>query len=83
MGDGWDDAASNPLMNILFASAWGVKFVDCINTTGEVKTADYIAGLFIQQIEAAGPENVVQVCSLVRSRYDVDVDACIMLCSSC
>jgi hypothetical protein len=62
--DGCDDAAGNPLMNFLHSSAMGVKFVDCINTTGESKTAEYIAGLCIKQIEDAGPENVVQVCTI-------------------
>lgn len=59
--DGCDDAAGDPLMNFLEASALGVKFVECINTRGESKTAEYIAGLCLQQIEEAGAEHVVQV----------------------
>jgi hypothetical protein len=78
MGDGWDDAAKNPLMNVLQASATGVKFVDCINTDGKIKSAEYIADLFIKQIEELGPEHVVQVWYF--SKFHIAFDCLVCSC---
>jgi hypothetical protein len=59
--DGWGDAASRPLLNVLGVNAKGANFITSINTEGEQKTAEYIAEQLMQAILKVGPENVVQV----------------------
>jgi hypothetical protein len=59
--DGWSDAVSRPLLNVLAVNAKGPKFVDAINTGGEVKSGQYIAGKLMESIEEIGAEYVVQV----------------------
>ena len=59
--DGWSDANSRPLLNLLAINPKGVKFLDAINTEGQQKTGDYISQQLIAGIELVGPDNVVQV----------------------
>lgn len=59
--DGWSDAASRPLLNVLAVNPKGAKFVTAIDTSGKQKTAAYIASCIFETIDAIGAENVVQV----------------------
>lgn len=57
--DGWDDAASHPLLNFMLVNPVGVKFVNAVDTSGHPKTSVYIASKLIEAAEEVGPENVV------------------------
>ena len=59
--DGWTDAAHRPLLNILLVTVQGAQFVQAHDTSGFTKSAEYIAGVLCDAIEAAGSENKVLV----------------------
>ena len=59
--DGWSDVANRPLLNILAVNPKGAKFIDAVDTSGEIKSAEFIASVIIEAIEAVGPTRVVQV----------------------
>jgi hypothetical protein len=43
--DGWTDAVGRPLINILLVSPNGEEFIKAVDTSGNIKTMQYIAGL--------------------------------------
>lgn len=59
--DGWSSTTSRPLLNVLTVTPMGANFLKAVDTSGEVKSGDYIADLLCESIEEIGPENVVQV----------------------
>ena len=59
--DGWDDAARHPLLNFLATAPDGVKFLDAVDTSGDVKDAVYISGKLLLAMDIVGRDNVVQV----------------------
>lgn len=59
--DGWSDAASRPLLNMLAVNPKGAQFLTAINTSGEAKSAEFIAARIMEQIEDVEADKVVQV----------------------
>ncbi len=59
--DGWDDRQGRPLLNVVLITAQGAMFIKSVDTSGEIKSAHYIAQVLGEAIEEAGVENVVQV----------------------
>ena len=59
--DGWTDAASRALLNLLVATPSGSLFLDAVDTNGKLKDAEYVAGVIIMAIEKVGAANVVAV----------------------
>ena len=67
--DGWSDVQRKPLINIMAASSEGIIFLTAIDASGEIKSQDYIAGLFIDAIKQVGEINVVQIVTDNASNY--------------
>jgi hypothetical protein len=63
--DGWSDAQNRPLLNVLAVCPKGAMFLGAVDTSGETKSAEYIAEVLTEYIEAVGPERVVQVGAVV------------------
>lgn len=61
VSDGWTNVQNRPIINFLVVTADGAMFVDGVDTSGQVKDADFIAEELGKRIESLGPENVVQV----------------------
>ena len=61
--DGWDNVAHRPLMNVMLVYPIGNIFLGSIDTTGEKKNQEYIAGKLKEYIDEVGPHNVVQICT--------------------
>lgn len=57
--DGWTDIANRPLINFLVSSPKGVMFLKSHDTSGHVKDAAYLLGLFQDAIDQVGIQNVV------------------------
>ncbi|KAM0919152.1 hypothetical protein ACQ4PT_008394 [Festuca glaucescens] len=69
MSDGWTDMSGRHLMNFLANSPEGTFFLGTANVSAESVDANLVAKLLGEQIEAIGPENVVQVVSDNGSNY--------------
>ena len=61
--DGWTSMSSRPLCNAMLVSPAGELFLGAIDTTGNEKTATYLASILLKYIEQVGPHNIVQVCT--------------------
>lgn len=59
--DGWSNTQNRPLLNVLAVTATGAAFVKAVDSSGEVKDAQYIADELCKVIEDIGPETVVHV----------------------
>lgn len=59
MSDGMTNIQNRSLLNVLCSNPAGQYFVKVIDTSGKVKTKEYIAEEAIRMIEAEGAENVV------------------------
>ncbi|XP_074374390.1 uncharacterized protein LOC141714792 [Apium graveolens] len=59
--DGWGDRHKRPLINVMVASRGNSMFVKSFDTSGNIKDAEYVAGLFLNAIDQVGPDNVVQI----------------------
>lgn len=59
--DGWSDAQNRPILNALAVCPKGAMFLDAVDTSGKVKSAEYIAEVLTSYIEAVGADRVVQV----------------------
>jgi hypothetical protein len=57
--DGWSSTTNRPLLNVIMVTLKGETFLKAIDTSGEKKSARYIADLLIQTIE--------KVCSSLES----------------
>ncbi|KAH7284565.1 hypothetical protein KP509_34G060300 [Ceratopteris richardii] len=60
--DGWSDVRNRPIINIMVSCIYGSMFLRSVDTSGEVKTGEYIFEILKEAIKDVGPENVVQVC---------------------
>ena len=61
--DEWTSVNSRPLCNAMLMSPNGELFLGSVDTTGNEKTATYMASLMERFIEQVGPHNIVQVCT--------------------
>ena len=61
--DGWDNVVHHPLMNIMLSYPAGDIFLGSVDTSGNKKTKEYIAGELKKFIEQIGPMKVSQICS--------------------
>ena len=61
--DGWDNVIHRPLMNIMLSCPAGDIFLGSIDTSGNKKTKEYIAGELKKFIEQIGPMRVSQICT--------------------
>ena len=73
VSDGWDDRARRSLLNVLTVTPMGAMFVKAVNTTGRMKTGQYIHDVLAEAIQELGPENVVQVVTLLPTARQLDV----------
>ena len=67
--DGWSDRQRRPLINIMATSIGGPIFVKAIDASGNIKSMDYIAGIFLECIEEIGAANVVQIVTDNAANY--------------
>ena len=83
---GWSNIKNKPLLNIILVCPNGEAFLDCIDTSGEDKTGQYIADCIAKEINAVGPSNVIQVitdsASNCKSSWQIDTFPHIT-CSPC
>lgn len=63
--DGWSDAQNRPILNVLAVCPKGAMFLGAVDTSGQVKSAEYIAQVLTEYIEAVGADRVVQVRALI------------------
>ena len=61
--DGWDNFIHCPLMNIMLSCLAGDIFLGSVDTSGNKKTKEYIAGELKKFIEQIGPMKVSQICT--------------------
>lgn len=59
--DGWDSTDKRPIINFVQSAPSVMAFRGSVDTTGITKDGDYIADLLLDQIEAMGPDKVVQL----------------------
>ena len=59
--DGWSDAQTRPLINIMAVSESRPMFWKSISCEGETKDKHFTADLLINTIQEIGPQKVVQV----------------------
>ena len=62
ISDAATDVTSKPIVNGLFATAEGTRFLEARNVEGHPKTKEAIAELMIEWIILVGPENVTAIC---------------------
>ena len=62
ISDGWTSIQSRPIINALLSTPVGAKFLKAIDTSGQIKNAQFIADFIIEMVTSVGPENVVGVC---------------------
>ena len=60
--DGWDNVVHCPLMNIMLSCPADDIFLGLVDTSGNKKTKEYIAGELKKFIEHIGPMKVSQIC---------------------
>ncbi|MCO5608691.1 hypothetical protein L7F22_062905 [Adiantum nelumboides] len=53
--DGWSDVRRRPIINVMATSIYGSVFLKAVDTSGEVKTGEYIFGLLKDVIMDIGP----------------------------
>ncbi len=61
--DGWDNVVRRPLMNVMLCCPAGDIFLGSVDTSGNKKTRQYIAGELKKYIDQVGPHLVTQVCT--------------------
>ena len=61
--DGWVNVTHRPLLNVMLVCPLGDIFLGSIDTTGNKKTAAYVAEKLYEYIAHVGPEKVVQICT--------------------
>ena len=62
VSDGWTDTRNRPIINVMASSMYGSVFLKSVDTSGHVKTGEYIFNILKDVILEVGPLNVVQVC---------------------
>ena len=61
VSDGWTNVQNRPIINFLAVTPDGAMFMDGMDTSGQVKDADFIAEELQKRIESIGAEDIVQV----------------------
>ena len=61
--DGWDNVVHRPLMNIMLSCPTSDIFLGSMDTSGNKKTKEYIAGELKKFIEQIEPMKVSQICT--------------------
>ena len=61
VSDGWTSVTNRPIINLLVVSSEGPTFLSSVDTSGNEKTAEYIAALIGERIVEVGQDKVVQV----------------------
>jgi hypothetical protein len=61
VSNGWTSVTNQPIINILVVSSEGPTFLSSVDTSGNEKTAEYIAALLGERIAEVGQDKVVQV----------------------
>lgn len=61
VSDGWTNVQNRAIINFLLVTPDGAMFVDGVDTTGQIKDADFIAIELTKRIESIGSDNIVQV----------------------
>lgn len=61
VSDGWTNVTNRPIINFLVVSSEGPTFLSSIDTSGNEKTAEYIAAAIGERIVEVGQDRVVQV----------------------
>ena len=51
VSDGWADSNGKPLINALLVSPGGEQFLEAIDTSGDTKSMDYIAGQLGEHVD--------------------------------
>lgn len=59
--NGWTDAQNRPILNFFLVSPKGAKFLYAVDTSGQSKTAEYVAAQLIDTINDIGPQHVSAV----------------------
>lgn len=59
--DGWSDTCNRPLLNILQVMPKGAVFIKSVDTSGELKTGQYISEALDEVITKIGADNVVGI----------------------
>ncbi|KAH7302126.1 hypothetical protein KP509_23G057700 [Ceratopteris richardii] len=60
--DDWSNTRNRPIINIMVSCIYGTMFLESIDTSGQIKTSEYIFEILKDAIMDVGPQNVVQVC---------------------
>ncbi len=61
VSDGWNDVTNRPIINYILVCPKGEVFLDSTDTSGQEKTSKFIADEIEKQLQAVGPQNVIQV----------------------
>ncbi|XP_015960985.1 uncharacterized protein LOC107484947 [Arachis duranensis] len=69
MADGWTDQRQRTLINFLVYCSAGMSFVNSVDTSDMIKTADTLFKLFAEVIEWVGSSNIVHVVTDNAANY--------------
>ena len=61
VSDGWNDVTNRPIINYILVCPKGEAFLDSTDTSGQERTSNFIADEIEKQLQAVGPQNVMQV----------------------
>lgn len=61
VSDGWSNVQRRPLINIMVVCPRGECFMKAIDSSGEIKSGQFICNIISEVIEQVGQQNVVQV----------------------
>ena len=61
VSDGWSNVQRHPLINIMLVSPRGECFIKAVDSSGEIKSGQFICSIISEVIEEVGQQNVVQV----------------------
>lgn len=61
VSDGWTNVQNRAIINFLLVTGDGAMFVDGVDTSGQIKDADFIATELAKRIDSIGSDNIVQV----------------------
>ncbi|KAH7436576.1 hypothetical protein KP509_05G026500 [Ceratopteris richardii] len=62
VSDGWSDTRNRPVINFMAISIHGAVFLKSVDTSGHLKSGEFIFQHLKKVILDVGPTNVVQVC---------------------
>ncbi|MCO5575692.1 hypothetical protein L7F22_029496 [Adiantum nelumboides] len=61
VSDGWSNVQRRPLINVMLVCPRGECFIKAVDSSRQVKSGSYIAGVIAEVIDEVGAANVVQV----------------------